>query len=221
MPESYYGKQGAAYMSQETWEIVKNKEVDGIELQLALQCAPLIAGLKISNLLNISKEDFQKMKEIVKNSHISWYVLLETEYKMTVLLYHRRSLENYLNQPGVIELLKKAGYQRFSLEMVLVEFRERYQQYMGNKKDFPHEMGLLLGYPVEDVDGFIRHKGNHSLCTGYWKVYENQERKLKLFESFENAKESLIQLLSYGVSMGDIIDICCNHKEMRRVQIHY
>jgi hypothetical protein len=29
-------------MSQETWEIVTNKEIDGIEMQLALQCAPLI-----------------------------------------------------------------------------------------------------------------------------------------------------------------------------------
>jgi hypothetical protein len=48
-------------MSQETWEIVTNKEIDGIEMQLALQCAPLIMGLKISNLLNIRCEDFIPM----------------------------------------------------------------------------------------------------------------------------------------------------------------
>lgn len=208
-------------MSQETWEMIKNIEVDGVELQLALQCAPLITGLKISNLLNISREDFPKMQDIVRDSHISWYLMLDGSDKMMVLLYHRSSLERYLHQARVVELLRKAGYQTFSLDDILREFCIRYRQYMEKKKDFPHEMGLLLGYPVEDVDGFIKHKGNHSLCTGYWKVYENRERKLKLFESFENAKESLIQLLSYGISMGDIIDICCHQVETKMVQINY
>jgi hypothetical protein len=92
---------------------------------------------------------------------------------------------------------------------------------METKNDFPHEMGLLLGYPAEDVEGFITHQGAHCLCVGYWKVYANKERKLKIFEKFENAKESLIQLLSCGVSMGDIIDICCSLKETNAVQINY
>lgn len=42
-------------MSQETWEILCEMEADDVELQLALQCAPLITGLKISNLLTISR----------------------------------------------------------------------------------------------------------------------------------------------------------------------
>ena len=32
-------------MSQETWEILCEMEADDVELQLALQCAPLITGL--------------------------------------------------------------------------------------------------------------------------------------------------------------------------------
>jgi hypothetical protein len=208
-------------MSQETWEIVTKKGIDGIEMQLALQCAPLITGLKISNLLNIRRDDFVPMQEMIKNSRISWYLLLESEEKLTVLLYHRDSLENYLWQPQVIKLLAQAGYQSFSLEVVLEVFCARYRRYMETKSDFPHEMGLLLGYPVEDVDGFIRHKGAYALCTGYWKVYANKERKLKIFESFENAKESLIQLLSCGIGMDVIIDACCNRVETNAVQINF
>lgn len=37
-------------MSRETWEILQQMEPKDVELQLALQCAPLIAGLKPSNL---------------------------------------------------------------------------------------------------------------------------------------------------------------------------
>ena len=65
----------------------------------------------------------------------------------------------------------------------------------------------LLGYPVEDVRGFIEHQGRDYLCTGYWKVYENLEQKQQLFQRFEYAKENLVLLLSYGVGMADIMDI--------------
>lgn len=43
-------------MSRETWEILQQMEPKDVELQLALQCAPLIAGLKPSNLFNIPCE---------------------------------------------------------------------------------------------------------------------------------------------------------------------
>ena len=104
-------------------------------------------------------------------------------------------------------MLHKLGYQDTSLEAVLPVFRMRYRRYMQERRDFPHEMGLLLGYPVEDVRGFIEHQGRDYLCTGYWKVYENREQKQQLFQRFEYAKENLVLLLSYGVGMADIMDI--------------
>jgi hypothetical protein len=200
---------------------VINQNIDRLEMQMAMQCAPLITGLKISNLLNIRREDFISMQEIVKHSQFLWYLLFETEEKITVLLFHRDSLESYLGKQQVREMLHQAGYVNLSLDCVLKEFSIRYRWYMQTKNDFPHEMGLLLGYPAEDVEGFIMHQGDDCLCVGYWKVYANKERKLKLFERFEKAKESLIQLLSYGVSMGDIIDMCCKLKETNAVQINY
>jgi hypothetical protein len=208
-------------LSQETWEIVKNQNIDRLEMQLAMQCAPLIAGLKISNLLNIRREDFASMQKIIKCSQFSWYLLFETEEKMILLLFHRDNLERYLRKQQVREMLKQAGYANLSLGCILREFSVRYRGYMETKEDFPHEMGLLLGYPTEDVEGFITHRGDDCLCVGYWKVYVNKERKLKTFEKFDEAKERLIQLLSYGVSMGEIMDMCCNRKETNAVQIYY
>ncbi len=37
--------------------------------------------------------------------------------------------------------------------------------------DFPHEIDVFLGYPCEDVRGFIRHGGQGYKLCGYWKVY--------------------------------------------------
>ena len=35
--------------------------------------------------------------------------------------------------------------------------------------EFPHEIGLFLGYPPEDVEGFIQEP-NGQKYTGIWKV---------------------------------------------------
>lgn len=195
-------------MSQETWEILCGMKADDVELQLALQCAPLITGLKLSNLLTISPDGFSQVEKIVEGSILSMYPLMETEAKIVILLYRRDRLEKYLKMPQVQKLLQEAGYDSGRLDDILPVFCERYETYAENRKSFPHEMGLLLGYPPEDVEGFIRHQGRNSLCTGYWKVYVDKEGKQRLFEKYEYARENLIQLLHYGVKMAEIIDIC-------------
>lgn len=50
-------------MSSETWEIIRKLRGDEIEFQIAFQCAPLITGLKESNLLNIGTMEYPRMKE--------------------------------------------------------------------------------------------------------------------------------------------------------------
>lgn len=197
-------------MSQETWEILCGMKADDVELQLALQCAPLITGLKISNLLTISPDAFSQVEKIIEGSVLSMYPLLETEEKMAILLYRKERLEKYLKMPQVQKLLQEAGYESCLLENILPVFCERYETYAERGNPFPHELGLLLGYPPEDVEGFIRHRGRNSLCTGYWKVYADKENKQKLFEKYEYARENLIQLLHYGLKMTEIIDICGN-----------
>ena len=82
-------------MSQETWEILCGMKTDDVELQLALQCAPLITGLKISNLLTISSDGFCLVEKIISGSFISMYPLLETEEKTVILLYQKERLEKF------------------------------------------------------------------------------------------------------------------------------
>ena len=201
---------GEQFLSQETWEILCGMKTDDVELQLALQCAPLITGLKISNLLTIPPDGFTQVEKIIEGSFITMYPLLETEEKIVILLYRKERLEKYLRMPQVQKLLTEEGYGTCQLEEVLPVFCARYENYAETKKGFPHELGLLLGYPPEDVEGFIRHQGKNCLCTGYWKVYADKEGKQRLFEKYEYARENLIQLLHYGMKMAEIIDICGN-----------
>ncbi len=194
-------------MSQEIYEIVKGMDLENIETQLALQCAPLITGLKVSNLLIIPKGNEEVVKRILNRTGISYYRLIQTRTKTTFLLFRRNELEEFLSDENVRNVLMKAGYKSLQIGKILRTFSLRYEAYMQGDKSFPHEMGLLLGYPVEDVVGFVENNGKNFLYSGYWKVYENQKAKVKLFDKFKVAEETLIHLLSNGLSMSDIIDI--------------
>lgn len=194
-------------MSQEIYEIVKGMDLENIETQLALQCAPLITGLKVSNLLIIPKGNEEVVKRILNRTGISFYRLIQTRTKTTFLLFRRNELEEFLSDENVKNVFIRAGYKSLQIGKILRTFSLRYEAYIQGDKSFPHEMGLLLGYPVEDVVGFVENNGKNFLYSGYWKVYENQKDKVKLFDKFKVAEETLIHLLSNGLSMSDIIDI--------------
>ena len=203
-------------MSQEVFELVQGMDLKSVETQIALQCAPLISGLKMSNLLIVSAEDETLVRMILRKSGISFYRLLKSGEKVTFLLFRREWLEAYLQQKEVRAVFVAEGYQDYILGNVFRTFQERYKRYMNGGDCFPHEMGLLLGYPVEDVQGFMENEGKNFLYSGYWKVYADVQEKIKLFQKFETAKETVIQLLSYGVGIRDILDIYNEEHELRQ-----
>lgn len=192
-------------MCPEVFEIVKNMDLSSVEVRLALQCAPVIMGIKISNLLTVSSQDVKQVKEILKETGINHYSLGQYERKSVYLLYRIEDFEAYLREYDVTELLKKLGYIKLSMTEVIKEFQNRYRAYMKNGMFFPHELGIFLGYPIEDVEGFIKNRGENYLYAGYWKVYRDVEEKKLLFDAYESAKEGLLLLVAHGYSMHSII----------------
>lgn len=194
-------------MKEEVSDIVRKMDLKDIEAQLAIQCAPFLTGLKISNLFIIQNNDNNMAEQIMEKADISYNILLTAGQRTTYLLYDRKKLEEYLSNEAVRKLLNDMGYEKAELEDIITRFRCRYAGYMSGGTDFPHELGLLLGYPAEDVEGFICNGGKNFLYAGYWKVYENPVEKCRLFERFEAARKNLMQLVLAGVRIEDIIEI--------------
>lgn len=69
-----------------------------------------------------------------------------------------------------------------------------------NNADFPHEVGLFLGYPPEDVRGFIENRASGFKLIGCWKVYGDVDAARKKFESFESCTHR-----SRGKALDEII----------------
>lgn len=66
-------------MSYETWEKLQSSPSGNIDRELAMQCAPLITGLKASNLLTIPWSEYESMLEVLRGSKILSFFLGETE----------------------------------------------------------------------------------------------------------------------------------------------
>ena len=84
-------------MSQEIFEIVKQMNLDNLEVQIALECAPLISGLRFSNLFNVNNEQADYLISLMNEMHISWKILFRGKEKLTMLLYKKDILEKLTN----------------------------------------------------------------------------------------------------------------------------
>ena len=190
-------------MSFDIVDIVKGMDNTSVSLQLALQCAPVIAGIKISNLLTIPANKLKELSAILKKTALSFRVIYPGRERLVILVYREEELRKYLASEEVEGFIYGLGYKTSDISEMFPIFVRRYIRYMEIKKDFPHELGLFLGYPVEDVEGFIRHNGKNYLYSGYWKVYKDAETKIKLFKNYEKVQTEIVRMLYEG------IDIIC------------
>ena len=192
-------------MGRDILELVEKADMEDVKTQLVLQCAPFWAGLKIANLFMLEAEQLTATERFLQSCKVSYEVLLVINRKAAVFIYDREAVEAYLSKASVQSILRGIGYQSFTLYSVLNCCKMRYIRYMENHDEFPHELGLLLGYPPEDVEGFIDNQGEHFLYAGYWKVYDNLPAKKQLFRRFEHATRELMQYIAAGTDIADIV----------------
>ena len=193
-------------MNQRITTHLLNMDIRNVEVLLALHCGPVIASIKPANLLVLNKDLSKDVRGMLDQTNLTYMVVLDNTQQDILFIYNKVLLNAYLTHPEVIEFLKKYGYWQNGLEEVLSTFQTHYESYNRRAKNFPHEIGVLLGYPLEDVIGFINNKGKNSLFTGYWKVYEALPEKLQMFYQYDVVREDILRLLLHGVCMVEIIN---------------
>lgn len=195
-------------MSEEAFQIVKNMDIDEIRTRVAIHCAPLLAGVKISNLLTVPKTQKKTIRKMFERTHISLCVLWESREKVTFLLYVREMAEEYLKQKEVMDLMERLGYKDMEFDKILECVSRRYAAHMEKNGGFPHEIGLLLGYPPEDVEGFMKNQGKNFLYAGYWKVYGNPSEAVKTFRLYDKAQAAVMSMAGQGRNIRQILELC-------------
>lgn len=116
-------------------------------------------------------------------------------------LYRPDQLECDLCQTEAADILAEKGYRPGTPECCLVQL----VKHLASDKEFPHEIGLFLGYPPSDVRSFMNSSCEGVQCTGCWKAYSNAEEAKKTFEKYRKCTELYRKETDRGMSLEDLI----------------
>ena len=101
--------------------------------------------------------------DVYKRQDIKCGLIYSGNGKCLWLLYREQQVNQYLMDPENQRFLKHCGYSSFQIQNILYTLKNRYRLYKAGQADFPHELGLILGYPLCDVIGFIKNNGQNCL----------------------------------------------------------
>ena len=158
------------------------------EEMIVRHCSPTLAGLKTGNLFSCSYNDrgeilgfLREWNTKLRSKGVRLIPLRLQASRALIYVYRPSQLSKDLCDSNVCDLLSRRGYRTDNCRKCVVELMRRIRQ----SADFPHEIGLFLGYPCEDVKGFIENKATCAKCVGCWKVYGDADKAQKQFERFK------------------------------------
>lgn len=169
-----------------------------LEFQVSIQCAPVLKGIKASNLVTMAKGSLPMVRRALAGTEITAILLAAGSRTEVLFLYRYPMLKALFENEKIIRFLESSGYTQPNMASVLMGLKRKYNAYLAGDGEFPHELGVLLEYPVEDVKDFIRFNGNHFLFTGYWKVYHNPAQARLTFSRYDRARETAMQQIMNG-----------------------
>ena len=164
-------------------------------------CSPTLAGIKTGNLFHCSYGTWEEMRSDVRhwNSVLSpkglrIIPLRVREGSALIYVYRPARLQKDLENDDACALLRDRGYCTETSSRCVACLIERLKE----SQEFPHEIGLFLSYPPEDVRGFLEHREAGCKFTGFWKVYGNAEEAQKTFALYKKCIDAYYRAWKNG-----------------------
>lgn len=172
-----------------------------IEKFLLYNTALVISGAKPSETVTLKKSGdntyekwLQYGKKYLSVIGMEYIDLRETKDALIILVYNREVLSKKLFDEKSKAFLMALGYsEKEELDDYLQMLVERYEAY-----NCPHELGLFLGIPIEDVKDFMECTNKKCLHCGYWKVYNNYTEAKEIFERYDYIKDKTVENILNG-----------------------
>ncbi len=166
-------------------------------------CAPTLAGLKTASLFTVIPDSEEKLRRDVaelndklNGRRIHALVLGRFRNRARIYLYRPERLREDLHDDLAVQILCERGYDPDDLNQCL----DMLVQKLEGNEQFPHEIGLFLGYPPGDVQGFIENL-KPCKCVGAWKVYTDEGTARKTFERFQKCRDIYERQVSIGIPL--------------------
>lgn len=167
-------------------------------------CAPTLAGIKTGNLFSCpiaSREelaaDLRALNRELSPSGLRILPLRISRGQALLYLFRPARLQQDLRDRDARRILDDAGYRGLKPEQCILRLMKRLRSGEG----FPHEIGLFLSYPPEDVRGFIDNKAQNYKFIGYWKVYGDESTARRTFSQYRNCTDAYRRSLQAGYGL--------------------
>ena len=167
-------------------------------------CSPTLAGIKTGNLFTYRFKDIKELKSALRRLN---QILVKKGVRILPLCYKNNSALIYLYRPAQLlsdlkqelacEILKQYGYDLKAPQRIVINLIKR----LNESENFPHEIGLFLGYPPEDVSGFINNKASGYKCCGCWKVYGDEKKAQATFVRYKKCSNVYYRCYIKGKSI--------------------
>ena len=168
---------------------------------LVRHCSPTLAGIKTGNLFRCpfqSREELnrevRRLNRKLRSKGLQVLPLRFSDIGALIYVYRPQRLKEDLANAEAEAILTSRGYESCCPTRCLVRLMQR----LAEGEDFPHEIGLFLSYPPEDVRGFIEQGPGCSKCTGCWKVYGDEEAAQRTFRRYERCTSDYLRQLEQG-----------------------
>lgn len=155
---------------------------------LIRHCAPTLAGIKTGNLFSYKYDSREEVTDSIRmlnkklrGKGICVIPLKFTADRALIYVFRPKALGRDLAQEAAIEILRQFGYEASSPADCLKMLTERLEE----SEEFPHEIGLFLSYPPEDVAGFIENRAKNYKYIGTWKVYGDPDKARDTFAKYK------------------------------------
>ncbi len=176
---------------------------------LAAYCAPTLAGIKPASLVSCSRvqcpdlpKRLAQYRRAFAGRGVCFEIVCVCRGRYLLLVYHCGLLGRRLAEPAVRHALRSFGYPDGASPLRLL--RQLKQRIALAPEDFPHEIGLFLGYPVEDVIGFIRNGGRRCKLCGLWKVYGDTQAAAAEFARLARVCRAVTRRLERGETLIEV-----------------
>ncbi len=171
------------------------------EKQIIEQCSLTLSSLKTASLFTVRFNRLEEVEDCIdfwNEKFISCGIkvkMLKTIRNTALIYFYREDMLKYdLDNRFSKRILKRFGYKRLDVDGALEKLSERLSEY----EEFPHEIGLFLGYPPKDVEGFICNGGKNCSACRYWKVYGDKSEALQMFSRFDKCNAIYKKLWQQG-----------------------